>query len=267
MAGYRSMGFVDVEMGIEMDRQLFVLGKEIWSSASRDDVMATAQSMHSAGIYAYPYDEFDLIVCGETRRLVPWLIGHDRLDRSARDALKDDSKIATFSLRYYELSGPNYKYSMGIKNGDGWIYLPGGSAELLSSFSSMAPEVARYMNDLAADAMLSTLVVLLATRNIKKDILDAPKRFRDPASQNGVKQIRNKEYRYITTIKIGEITKTMRADGSREPVRPHLRRGHIRNQRIGEGRKDVKRIFIQPVFVNADEGWIEGQRAAYRIKA
>lgn len=41
----------------------------------------------------------------------------------------------------------------------------------------------------------------------------------------------------------------------------------IRNQHFGEGNKEIKKIFIQPVFVNADEGWIENQRKAYVVKA
>jgi hypothetical protein len=37
-------------------------------------------------------------------------------------------------------------------------------------------------------------------------------------------------------------------------------------QHFGVGNKETNKIFIQPVFVNADEGWIENQRKEYRIK-
>ena len=69
---------------------------------------------------------------------------------------------------------------------------------------------------------------------------------------------------------MGEISETHTSnlqDNSHSSPRPHLRRGHIRNQHYGEGNKEIKKIFIQPVFVNADEGWIENQRKAYVVKA
>ena len=56
------------------------------------------------------------------------------------------------------------------------------------------------------------------------------------------------------------------ADGTGGPVRPHLRRGHIRNQPHGPGNSEVRRIFIQPMFINADQGWIDTKKE-YRVTA
>jgi len=249
-----------------MDRQLFVLGNEIWSSILKEDIVATGKSMVDANIYNYPYKEFDIMAFGESRYLFDWIFEFDSYKDYDWNSLKQDTSIMVFKFRYYGLNGPEYNYSMGIKRGGQWVYLPRGSHELLSQFDGDHDRV-HIMNDLTAEAILSTLLVMLATRNVNKDVLHSPKRFSDPMSKNGIKQIRNKDYKYITTIKIGKITETMRSDGeSRGPVRAHLRRGHIRNQRFGEGLKEIKQIFIQPVFVNADEGWIENQRKEYRVK-
>jgi len=103
----------------------------------------------------------------------------------------------------------------------------------------------------------SVLIVLLATKNIERRVVknDAranSKRARDDA----------KSFSTTTYLSIGRITETCRASGASlsGPVRPHLRRGHIRSQRYGEGFKEVRKIFIQPVFVNADKEWVEQQK-------
>ena len=108
----------------------------------------------------------------------------------------------------------------------------------------------------------ATLVTTLATKNVIKETQEIKKH--GPKSKK-----RPRTHKYITTIKIGKITETYSSNESSAgyTVRPHLRRGHIRNQHFGEGNKEIKKIFIQPVFVNADEGWIENQRKAYVIKA
>lgn len=71
---------------------------------------------------------------------------------------------------------------------------------------------------------------------------------------------------YITTIKLFPNLERGTDEESRpgKPVRPHLRRGHIRNQHHGHGNQLIKRIWIDPVFVNADEDFIS-TRTAYRI--
>lgn len=250
-----------------MDRQLFVLGAEIWSSIDKEGVLNTGKSMRDAGIFNYPYEEFDLSIYGKTKNLIPWIFGAPHGSDEFWKKLIEDETPSQVHYRYYDCKGKRYKYAMRVGIGGDYVFLPGDSEELLSKFSSIGPDQAKYMNDMAADAFLDTLLVLLATRNIEKEILESPRRYKDPSSSGGVRQIKNKDYQYITTIKIGKITETLRSSAtSRGPVRAHLRRGHIRNQRFGEGLKEVKQVFIQPVFVNADEGWIENQRKEYRVK-
>ena len=249
-----------------MNRQLFVLGPEIWSAIDKSEVMATAVSMRDAGVYDLPYEEFDISAYGETRHIMLWIYQSPSDHDVLWDSLKEDKTPVEMNFRYRVIDDKHYTYSMKVNVGKDYVFLPQGSDELLSAFNSLDPENAHLMNDLAADALLTTLNVMLATRNVEKDVAHNPKRYKDPMSKGGIKQIRNKDYEYITIIKIGKIVDTMRSDGHRGPVRPHLRRGHVRNQRIGEGRKEVKQIFIQPVFVNADDGWIENQRKEYRIK-
>jgi hypothetical protein len=105
------------------------------------------------------------------------------------------------------------------------------------------------------NAFVAILIVLLATKNIERRVIknDAranSKRARDDA----------KSFSTTTYLNIGKITETCRGGSSSGPVRPHLRRGHIRSQRYGEGFKEIKKIFIRPVFVNADKEWVEQQK-------
>ena len=74
-------------------------------------------------------------------------------------------------------------------------------------------------------------------------------------------------YAYTTTISIGKITETTEGEGGSGgwTVRPHLRRGHIREQRYGPNNQYSKKVFIQPVFVNASGDFINS-RAAYNVK-
>ncbi len=107
-----------------------------------------------------------------------------------------------------------------------------------------------------------TLVTLLVTKNCDRKIVE-----NTPRAKSAKAREDSKSYSTTTYISIGRITETYRSEGcSRGPVRAHLRRGHVRRQRIGEGRKEVKTIFIPPVFVNADREWV-ADRKKYKLVA
>jgi hypothetical protein len=243
-------------MEIEMDRQLFVLGHDIWKSVDRDSIDATHIALFDANLAKPPFDFFDLKITGAFGDLQKY----HRAD--PHDKFKDDHTVTEY-FRYQTRipeDGINFEFKYQYKK-DGIFYSP-SDIVMHAKRHGYSEKDARDLADTAnalADCYISALIVLLATKNTEKNTEEVKRH--GPKSKK-----RPRDYRYITTINIGKITETMTSDGNRGPVRPHLRRGHIRNQRIGEGRKDVKQIFIQPVFVNADDGWIENQRKEYRVK-
>jgi hypothetical protein len=124
-------------------------------------------------------------------------------------------------------------------------------------------ELVKAMQTITLD-LSCLLVVILSTKNIEKnDVVDKDLvrgRF------NKSKAYR-KDYPITTTITIGKISEThTSSEHGGGTCRPHLRRGHIRTQKYGPNWELSKKIFIEPVFVNADEGWI-AERRAYNVKA
>lgn len=109
---------------------------------------------------------------------------------------------------------------------------------------------------------VKALLVLLVTKNAEKDRVE-----NKPNSSSAKHRNASKNFAYTTTIRIGKITENCKSGGTGSPMRPHLRRGHVRNQRYGEGRREIKQIFIAPVFINADKEYVESQRLAYKIRA
>lgn len=73
------------------------------------------------------------------------------------------------------------------------------------------------------------------------------------------------KYLSTTTLRIGEVVEREgKSLHTNTHVRPHLRRGHIRNQRYGANLSLSRQVFIEAVFVNADEGWI-AERTSYSV--
>lgn len=139
-------------------------------------------------------------------------------------------------------------------------------------FEAYAPELdpkvidsGYYANQLTCDNAMAYLIVLLATRNTVKE-QRVNKLLKLGIGKNKRKKDSEASYPRVTTITIPE---KLEPDKDNPPtgrtVCAHLRRGHIRHQRYGPDNAYAKAIWIEPVFVNADESFVS-KRRAYNLK-
>ena len=228
---------------------LFKIAANIFESVTFDDVQKTAADMEQLGIYKPPFDEF--YIQGNWKFIYNLLqIG---TDNSLKEMRSDENPGVTDLIFHYRYDGKYmHAYILRSFNGVDFIDVP---QEMLEGDD-------RAWSEWVAFATVKLLVVLLATKNIKKEVQTCNK----PNSRNR-RERKLSQYSSVTTISIGKITETMRSVGAHGgSVRPHLRRGHIRSQPFGKGRSETKKIFIQPMFINADQGWIDAQKE-YRVVA
>lgn len=143
----------------------------------------------------------------------------------------------------------------------GVVYGPFGEGQIVGTsihvgktgYVTMPPEP---FDDPPGITFLRTaLIVLLATKNADKRTTESK------LAKLGIgKGIRGR-FSYTTTI---SLPGTLPSDDNNPPrsghVAPHLRRGHVRRQHYGAGNQMEKKIWIAPVFVNADPDFVAARR-------
>lgn len=206
-----------------MKRELFVLSPNIWPAIFKEEISPTIRDMNELGLWHLPYEKIDL------------LVNFGGYEKFGKDAPK--------AILYRGLEVHGKFESASIHHEGRW--------HAASSYKTIDNDPAIWFAGI--------LVVLLATRNADK------KQKNSKLSKLGIgTKSDNPEKQYDTVTTISCPTCIVDNDEEHPPTgrtcAPHLRRGHIRRQHYGPNNALVKKVWIEPMFVNADPEWISNRR-------
>lgn len=208
-------------------RHLFVLDMDVVRAAGLDDMKATVEGLMEMNLYRLPFER-DVYL-----KIV---------DQKAPKSLRPDMQI---------VFGP-----YGKDQGASAIVSALDGSNEMDPMGSDKSDVSHATLDMCA-WFEAVLIVLLATKNIVK-----------VTTQNKLAKLGiGKRNRFASTTTI-----SIPRDLPDDPDHPstgakkaaHLRRGHIRRQHYGVGNQLEKKIWIAPIFVNADPGFVSA-RESYKF--
>jgi hypothetical protein len=227
---------------------LFIIGKETIEAASVSEIEHTYADLKELNLHHLPYprcvvrvparapvsDEWVMKRRSRPGWIDPYLIKY-------RDGFMFDIPWGWFECRLYEPRGVD-------------LYI---EEKNVTDFEKEDGSKDWELKTCAKVEQL--LVVLLATKNAHK-ITHV-----DKLACMGIGTKRHHRFAYTTTISVPTDARDdehLATPG--KPKRAHLRRGHIRRQRFGPGFEFIKKIWIAPIFVNADEDFVDS-RGAYNV--
>ena len=235
--------------------ELFILSDEIVASLTREEVEATIDDMRELGIAKLPYYTFAIQISTAAWQYIIFDAVHE-LDKYG--VIKHPDQWLRFSHRLESLDTAQSiigKFNCMTSGGRDMFDLLDKDKDLSAEGKRVLGETVGY----TAGQLLRILTVVLATKNVVKTETV------NKLARLGI-GLKKNPYHKTTTLTIGKVTEKADGKGGHDGShrRPHLRRGHKREQRYGPGFQFTRSIFIEPIFVNADEGWI-AERTAYNV--
>lgn len=238
---------------------LFRISNSIMDAIDWEDIQKTVKDMIEMGLKLYPFDHFAIEV--SPFALENFMKKIAKFHDEEFEPIQNKNLVRSYLVVYQD---NKFKIIRNDNDGKQTNMLANAKNQFLDKKmdEKTYDELTLGMKHIASN-LSGLLIVVLATKNIEKnDVVDKNL----ARGKFNKRKAYRKDYPITTTITIGKITETHTSGHGGGTVRPHLRRGHIRTQKYGPKYELSKKIFIEPVFVNADEGWIS-ERRAYNVKA
>jgi len=226
----------------QIPRQLFRISSELIDSVAKETVDHICADLQTLGMFKLPYPKIDVEFPIE--KFV--IMGHTCMAVLIKKEIppETDQVIKIYPDTYMRYTG------LSIQGADSVtieLYKPTYRCR------KTIPLDEQMLQDGFGQAwnVVQLLVAVLATRNVVKQTTH------NKLARLG---IGHRSDRYEYTTRLLPPTDAPEATGEGAPTEgrpkcPHLRRGHIRNQRHGPNYEFVKQIWIEPIFVNADREW------------
>jgi len=220
----------------------FVITPEIIASINIESIDATANALKEGDLFHLPYDEVNVII--------PFLVM-----TKPEKYMENKSCLDKWYYRFNSVSKEGF-LDVDILESRGtrrWKNLTKeNSIKIVTNV-----QIVRAGKSILTENITKLLIVLLATINCDKQFVQKSnlpgKKGNDLVSFPITKlTVKRKSLQKNETCKMGRL------------IRPHLRRGHIRNQAYGKNRGLRKKIFVPSTFVLADAEFVSS-RKEYRI--
>jgi hypothetical protein len=242
-------------------KNLFIIDKATIEAVSDETVAATVADLRQLDLYRLPYERVAVRIpldCCAVAEPNPTAI-LERLDRykgGTIDFVRDRT-----TGKWHSNLGPTHCMEFRNLNLRGepietWFINETGDDKWhpyeLRDRDNEQP------NKRGHEEIINFLITLLATKNALKRTIRHPLANRIHCKKSGSQR----NYEYVTTISIPQ---ELEADPEHPPTGgtkcPHLRRGHIRRQHYGPKNAFIRKIWIEPIFVNADPTFVSTRKA------